>query len=247
MNHALLGVISGAGSVIGQPTNPPDPLYGSVSMLLNLNGEDNSTSIIDSSIVARTFTANNDAALTTAEYVFGGASLQLDGFSSVTAPSTLLMNSTNFCIEGWVMLNDVSQGFQAIIAHNTPIFSTASTYLGVFGDSHPVVANRRKLAIGNFQSGVAVKSVTSISSGVWYYFAITRQDNTVRIFINGVLESEVVGAFGNFDFGNNGTIIGSVGWNSTERLSGMLDDLRYTQQTRYTESFPVPSYQFPDY
>jgi hypothetical protein len=74
-------------------------------MLLNMNGEDGSTDIRDTSKYRHTVTAHNSAALDVGEKQFGSASCDFSASSaylSIPDHDTLDFTTGDFTIEGWI-------------------------------------------------------------------------------------------------------------------------------------------------
>ena len=66
------------------PTEPavdtnPDPYFYNTSLLLHFDGAHNSTSVVDSSYLTKTSTAQGDAKISIAKNKFGGSSMYFDG------------------------------------------------------------------------------------------------------------------------------------------------------------------------
>jgi Concanavalin A-like lectin/glucanases superfamily len=219
-----------------------DPNWSNVSLLLHLDGSNNSTTITDSSSAANTLTAVGDAKLTTTGPKFGSASLTLDGTGDrVTAPysSALHLESGDFTIEAWVL---TSSFLKTIIT-----FGNQST--GAY-------AWRLRFAVGGgrpeFVANLTTGSVTlessggTMTSGTWGHVAVTRSGNTFRLFQNGTL---VATATSSLNIVPNNSFVLVIGADALGNnvWTGRIDEVRITTGlARYTASFTAPTAAFPE-
>lgn len=213
-----------------------DQHWSNVSLLLRMDGSDASTTFTDSSDTARTFTANGNAQIDTAQSKFGGASGLFDGTGDyITAPNSadFQFGSGDFTIENWIRLNAVGQ-FHEIANQMT------NSARGWMYD----VTSGNKLRLYGFISswqelGI---STTSLTTGQWYHCAVTREGTSFRLFLDGVLEDTTVisGAF--TEENSTPFTVGYIGDGSLSRyMNGWIDDLRITKGVaRYTANFSVP-------
>jgi len=221
--------------------SPGDQHWSNVSLLLRMDGSDASTTFTDSSATARTFTANGNAQIDTAQSKFGGASGLFDGTGDyITTPNSadFRFGSGDFTIESWVYLNAIGQ-FHPIANQMT------NSNRGWMFD----VTSGNKLRLYGFISswqelGI---STTSLATGQWYHCAVTRDGTSFRLFLNGVLEDTTVisGAF--TEETSVAFTVGYIGDGSLSRyVNGWIDDLRITKGVaRHTASFNIPDAPFP--
>ena len=220
--------------------SPGDQHWSNVSLLLRMDGSDASTTFTDSSATARTFTANGNAQIDTAQSKFGGASGLFDGTGDyITTPNSadFRFGSGDFTIESWVYLNAIGQ-FHPIANQMT------NSNRGWMFD----VTSGNKLRLYGFISswqelGI---STTSLATGQWYHCAVTRDGTSFRLFLNGVLEDTTVisGAF--TEETSVAFTVGYIGDGSLSRyVNGWIDDLRITKGVaRHTASFTIPDAPF---
>jgi len=69
----------GIANTVFTGTKSDDPNYSSVSLLLNGNGTNGSTTFTDSSVNNHTITRNGNAQISTTQSKFGGSSMYFDG------------------------------------------------------------------------------------------------------------------------------------------------------------------------
>ena len=209
-----------------------DPNFYQNALLLNgdgTNGAQNNT-FLDSSTNNFTITRNGNA--TQGSFTpFGGAnySAYFDGtgdYLSVATSSGLAVGTGDFTIECWAFHND------------------SSAYSGYFwGNASGLVlrrTNANKLEIS--QDGVAgiLVSTATIPTNQWVHVAATRSGTTVRLFINGTLDSSATSS-ANFASTAAATV-GSISTVAGYYMNGHISNLRIIKGTAlYTANFTTPT------
>jgi hypothetical protein len=159
-----------------------------------------------------------------------------------TRPSDLLSTwfNSDFTIEYWVYPNafaSSANGGSNVYSQSDP--AGTSEYWSFGPRASGVVVWYY------YSSGIQIVTSGTISTGVWTHLAWTYQksSNTMRIFINGVLNTTT-------------TIVGTpsmsttvdyivVGASTTVGFNGYIDDLRITKgYARYTSTFTPPTAAF---
>lgn len=227
-----------------------DPFFDNVTLLLNLNGTDGSTSILDDSNISNPITVYGSANITTSISKFGSGSLEIQADPSyLTAPYT----SANFSwfadsitIEAFVYADDWSTWSNTAGASPTPKSNmvgnatpTGTSNYWSFGPD----ANGNLRFFYYTGSEQHVVSPSTISTGVWHHIAMTYDGSNIRLFIDGNLEitSSIIGGPQQSP-GVPLTIARVVNSN----LIGYLDSIRITKGiARYLASFTPPSEEFP--
>ena len=100
-----------------------DEYFYSNSLLLHMDGANNSTTFTDNSINNFTPTVFGNAKISTAQSVFGGSSLLLDGsvdYLSYASNANFDYGTDDFTIEGWFRSTNVSL-LQTIFGYMAPI------------------------------------------------------------------------------------------------------------------------------
>jgi hypothetical protein len=198
-----------------------------VSLLLHMDGANNSTTFTDRSYSPKTVTAFGNAKISTAQSKFGGASAVFDGngdYIEFDRGADLQFGAGDFTIEGWVNL------------------SSLASYQSIFGgyDIGLDVQNSTTLVVGYnaIGGGLMSRTVPTISTGTWYHWAMSKTSGTFRLFWNGVQAgaSAVAPAMNNtvakWVIGKNATN------NSSHYLNGYVDEVRVTKGLgRYTANF----------
>jgi hypothetical protein len=207
-----------------------------VLLLLHMDGADDGTTFTDSSSYARTITVIGSAVTKTNIKKFGTASLQgTDGCLRFSPSITL---AGDFTIACWFSANNIA---------------TDQAMFGFFGD-----ANNQLIRLNADNIGQSIMSysgsepgggqhlwnpsnsfLSGFSSGVFNYYAVTRQGSTVRLFVSGnLLTAQTF----------TGTILLNTvgaGFNGTsQRIVGNMDEVIITSECLYTASFTPPTAPF---
>lgn len=160
-----------------------DPHWLSVTAFLTLNGADQGTSFPDDSLVNATFSTEGAAKTVTAQSVYGGSSLYLDGVAAaISAPSNIAYSfgSGDFTIEGYIRLPSGSN-----------LGVIAGVWHGTTGRSWVIFCTSNQLQFSYSTTGANSinKYFTSASflTETWQHFAISRVGNTLYGFVDGVL------------------------------------------------------------
>lgn len=203
----------------------------STTLLLHFDGDDEDTFTTDSSPEEYTITFNDGAEISTAQSKWGGSSVDLTGggYLSVTDSGTLLPASEDFTIEAWVYLTSgPTNTVQAILGANGSIVWASSFY-----DGGILFAEHGGVGGMGFQGG------DGVPLNEWAHVALSRQGNTFRMFLNGVLQatntsSASFSPWGDYEIGS---------WYGDARdFLGYIDDLRVVSGTAlYTENFSPPT------
>ena len=173
-----------------------------------------------------TFTAYNNAQLSTAQQKFGTASLLLDGTDDyVETDSTIDLSSGDFTVDMWIRPDNVT-GYKGLFQSGTS--SLLSVYL--IGDQvQGTVAGSTTLFISD----------TRVSANVWTMITVEREGNVHRLYINGTLEESSSTA----NRPDNGTF--TVGKNGFGDFDGYIDEVRLSNVAQYTGTgFTPPTSAF---
>jgi hypothetical protein len=201
-----------------------------------MDGANNSTTFTDKSYSPKTITAYGNAKISTAQSKFGGASAAFDGngdYIEFDRGADFQFGAGDFTIEGWVNLNSLAN------------------YQSVFGgyDIGFDIQNSTTLVVGYnaMGGGFMSRTVSTISTGTWYHWAMSKTAGTFRLFWNGVQQgaSAVAPTMNNtvakWVIGKNATN------NSSHHLNGYVDEVRVTKGLgRYTSNFTPSTSAFPN-
>lgn len=228
-----------------------DIYYDNVTLLLNANGTNGSTTTIDSSKYARTVTAVGNAKLSTADKKFGTASMIFDGSGdsfTVANNASLAMGTGDYTTEFWVKMNSFSGTYTGLIDDGTMWLT--------FGDSG--YGYKLKFGISGLDKKYSLSLTGQAFAGTgWRHIACTRTSGQGRIYIDGVQQmlSDVSISSGNANpstYPNSSVTMTESATSSAVTLSsnfnGYIDDVRITKGVvRYTGNFTVPSKEYPAY
>lgn len=217
-----------------------DPFIGSVGSLLHFDGADGSTVFTD--VRGKTWTANGNAQLDTAQFKFGTASLLCDGAGDYASAShvDLDLHNDDFTLEGWIRM------------------AVAGIENGLFINGNPASNdNRVQLSVtsanvlGGFMSpsagaGTSCLGATVLTTGVWYHVAFVRRGSRLAVFVDGVLDGTAT--FAGTQAAATTSYIGTARASSAQQyFNGWIDDFRITKGfCRYNVNFAPPTAAFPD-
>ena len=224
-----------------------DMNYNNVSLLLNMEGSNGSTTFTDSSSSGHSVTANGNASISTSEFKFGGSSYynNNDASSYLSVPNSVMNFGTeDFTIECWVRIST------AITSDSNYLMSSYSS-VGDRNNSSSIGIHKSGGLIYYTESGgtnqVYLEGGTSgWSADTWYHIAATRNGSTFRIFKDGVIQDSSSYSGSTFN-GSQPNVIGNGHFFNTDgALNGYIDQLRVTKGlARYTSNFSVPTAAFP--
>ena len=215
-----------------------DPFYSSVSLLLPMNGSNNSTTFTDRSPNALTVTANGDAKLSTAVKRYGVSSAVFDGTGDYLSISSSIarLSSGDHTVEMWIYPTAVG-GVDGGYFWSQYYASGSPAGRCVFGYS----------STGTIFIQLGASSFTTTETyalNTWHHVAYVRSGTTNSLFVNGSLRGSFSSSQTVLDtaviIGNgNGNTEGSPTWNRA--FTGYIDDLRITKGVaRYTTAFTPP-------
>jgi hypothetical protein len=207
------------------------------SLLLNFDGTNNSTTFTDSSSNNLTATRNGNTIISTTESKFGNSSGYFDGTGDYLAFSGTEFNfaSSDFTIEAWIRPSSVT-GTRVIFSKR----ANTSTYGGFIFQCNGNKLNI--LATNNGSSwGINLDSTSTLSTNTWYHVAVTRNNNTFRIFLNGIeVGSQTINSFIISTNADN-VVIGAGGATGGQEFFGYIDDLRITKNiVLYQTGYFIP-------
>jgi hypothetical protein len=222
------------------------------SLLLNFNGTNGSTTFTDSSPNELTVTAEGDAAISTAQSKFGGASAFLgsgDGdYISIDEHPSLDMESGDFTIEFWAYFRPQTAEYSAWLATaagwspGSFVFGYDRQANGGSESERIYIARNGGLASGDTEvSGDAAVGDTVFAPNQWRHVAVVRQGSSLKVYIDGAEEIDVeITAPLNLAYGGamllGGSFDGALGANDD-----YMDDLRIVKGVAlYTANFTPP-------
>jgi hypothetical protein len=253
------GISIGAGTTLGSSTGyissmrfvkgtalytssftPPNQKLTAVpgtQLLLNFDA----AGIIDSSknVNIRTI---GDARRSTVQAKHGTSSIFLDGTGDfVTFPSTEFQSilTGDFTIDGWVYPTNLSGTRTMLVSQ---LRQTPSSNGFALNSVNGVL----RFSFGPAQNAPIIADAGTIQTNTWQHLAVTRQDNTFRVFVNGALTASTVFT-GTYTPSTTLYSVGSI-FTSTQTLpgtsitpfSGYMDELRIIRVCLFTSNFQPP-------
>jgi hypothetical protein len=207
-----------------------DPYWDNVVVYLKGDGANNSTDIIDSSPNTKTISRFGDTKISTTQSKYGGSSIYFDGngdYLTFADSSAFNFGTSNFTIEMWYY--PIGQTQYSSIFNLDGLDYPLCLYHGTL-----VNGNRPIIGFGSDNSSSFISaSFGSTPNNSWYHLAVTRENDTFRLFVNGILKdtqtaSNSIGNAGDCHICKNGTFF----------LSMYLDSFRITNGiARYTANF----------
>ena len=237
INEDGLVVALDAGNTKSFNNTSPDEYFSNVSLLLNGNGSNGSTTITDSSTHNHSITVSGNAQISTAQSKFGGSSMLFDGdgdYVRATDSSEFAFGTGDFTVEAWV------RGTGSFYETRTSISQAP-------GFEFAVSSNTIKIWDGQGQSYVYNGS-TTYNWTDWHHVAVSRSSTTLRVFVDGSLDGT---ATTSRNLTHQGAIIGAninrvINGSGGSSFNGYIDDVRITKGVaRYTSNFTPPTSQHP--
>lgn len=214
-----------------------DSNSSNVTMLLKMNGTNNSTTFTDSSSNNWTVTANGNAKISTTQSKSGGAAGYFDGdgdYLEFNSNTTLNFGTADFCLETWVRFETF--GRSQILIGGSAANSIGLRYGTLYNPSTTPVAgiSLTRLGIADLEY-----CTFTFSLNTWYHVAAVRQSSVIKFFVDGTQQTTQGSGAATYNFPAEsavkvGTGIGGAG---NETFQGFLDDVRVTKAARYTGNF----------
>jgi hypothetical protein len=220
-----------------------DPYYSSVSLLLHGDGANNSTTFTDNSPSPKTIQQNFGNVISTAQSKFNGASIFCNNsYMEYAANTDFEIGGGDFTIECWYR-GTSTIGSPAIVAKGLHE-NSAGAYALRFQGSDAV---RFYIGFGSSDANIITGTTNVRTSGEWNHIAVSKDNGSTRLFINGTQEGSTYTTAYTLATGGKlhiGRFYYSVGDGT---VNGYIDDLRITKGVgRYGADFPAPTLPFPD-
>jgi len=177
-------------------------------------------------------TAYGDAKLSTAQFKFGTSSLLLDGTGDYlqTTSSSDFVFSDDFTVETWI--------YPTSLTGNHTIFTLGIETAG----RYTCLVNSSGQLVGNFYGGSNTTFGGSIGINSWTHVALVRSGSIITAYVNGTAlgttetNSLTINNTGQFRIGvNSSAVSGFIGY---------IDELRISNNSRYTGNFTAPTFAF---
>jgi len=227
-------------------TVPTAPLTAITNTKLLLNMADGQA--IDSA-AQNNLTLYGTAKTSTAQKLFGTASLLLDGNSDLATISSEAGNfgTGNFTIEfSFRLAANVGGTPNSCIAKWETSGSQRSWMVRIDN-----VSSANKIKFFDSADGSANSSTTfstSFSSETWYKIAVVNVSGTVSLYVNGTADSTTHSLASGAPYASTGLV--SIGANVPSSpdnfFNGNIDEVRLSKFARYTSNYTAPTKAFAD-
>lgn len=210
----------------------PDCEYPA-KVLLHFNGNNNSTSTIDSSVNNYSIVFQNGAKISTDQSKFGGSSLFCGGsvsndgvtISDPTSSNTFATDIGNWTIELWFYTSVYHNGNLVIIADDN--LSIPGFQINLMDDGSIICNNASAAAIQTDQS--------TYSLDTWHHIAAVRCNDEIILYLDG---SSVGSTLQTPASAGDKIAIGASAINfGNYFFQGHIDEFRYIRQGIYSSTF----------
>jgi len=203
-----------------------------VLLLAHMDGADNGTTFTDSSSYAKTITRSGSVVTRTNAKKFGTASLRGEA-NGYLRFSPAIMLSGDFTIAAWFSADDITSD-QALFGSTVGDVQIMRLNGVGAGSVRSLIAfGGNSILLGS------ANSLSGISSGVFNYYALTRQGSTVKDFLNGNLLSTAT-----FSGSIPIDTIGAGFAGTSNQFFGNIDEAIISNECLYTASFTPPTQPF---
>lgn len=223
-----------------------DPFFSEVELLLPMDGTNASTTFTDASDNGLTVTANGNAAISTSESKFGGASAAFDGtgdYLAITHNAAIALGSDAFTIECWVFPTITPTSAGTIYGKR----ASAGTFAGVnIVIAATTLAPQLIVSFNGSTWGILSTSSVALTENEWNHLAVVRNGSQWNLYVNGVSGISATTSSSVYDDGSNATMGAAPG--AAFPFTGYIDDFRITKGTngaRYTAAFTPPTAPHP--
>lgn len=221
--------------------SPLIPIDNNVKLLLHCDGDDGSQTFIDDSFYNHTINPQGNAQLDTAQKKFGTASGLLDGNDYLTSPDSddWDFGTGDFTVECQTMFNALP-GAGAQITFISHYGGTGENGIWTFTmeNNGGILTLTSYIFDGGFRN--VGNHVVTLSTGVFYHFAMVRVSGTIYFFCAGIL---VGSASCPWNLTHAGSLVLGIGGqsNGSRCINGWIDEVLVNKGTgKWTSNFTPP-------
>jgi hypothetical protein len=245
------GFISNLRYVVGTAvyTGPFVPPAAPVTAITNTQLLVNATNagIFDNTTINDLETIGS-AQVSTSVVKYGTGSMSFNGLSdALIMPSqpAIAFNTGDFTVEGWVYFAGApASTFHSLYSTLVQVASPGDHGVLIRASTTKLIA----LLQADNSTTLTLTSTNNVTTGQWYYFALTRSGTTARLFLNGNLEASGTSSVNFYETAQALGRVYPTSTGTTQYLNGYLDDVRVTKGVaRYTTNFTPPGGPFPNF
>lgn len=213
--------------------------------LLHFDGADASTTFTDES--GKTWTRAGDAQIDTAQSVFGGASGLFDGTGDyITTPYTddFDVGSGEFTVD-FRMRPTTDTTTRRVLGQRTG-GGGGGTEIGIMFETG--ADSKLNCYVGYGAGFRNIVSNSALSADTWYHVAVMRIVNTLKMSINGTIQTSTADMTGLTVSRSGDTVwgIGIEGDYNDNLYIGWIDEFRFSKGiARWTANFTPPTAAYP--
>jgi hypothetical protein len=216
------------------------PFTSTVSLLMHC--ED----FTDSSTYGSTISTAGNVDISTVQAKFGGSSISFPDETNVSSIVAVVPTSnvfgfmfSPFTIEFWMY------PLASPLLNRRIMGNADTTEFDLY--KWIMTFSQGKIGFSGTQLGSNLLSANTVTNGTWTHVAVTRQENTFRLFLNGILESTTTITRPIDNGGNQPLYIGRASPSDTgfDGFFGFIDEIRISKgYAQYTQNFIAPTEPF---
>ena len=230
------GTVSGGPVTLSGAGVEADPHWQHVGLLMHMDGVNNGTVFPDET--GKTITRNGGPVTSTSQKKFSTAAAYFDGLNNNALVAPPINLTSNFTVEGWV--------HPTSLAGYIPVMGQWEQQDGKGSWLVAISESRIIFALGSYspQTSLMTSSIV-LNANTWNHFAIVKDGNIFKTFINGTVTSTASFAGSGLSLPTVNTTIGqyygrvgAIGADGTTSFRGYMDEIRITNGvSRYTSDF----------
>jgi len=236
------GLRTPVGAATWRPAGGGSP--SNAVLIAHMDGADASTTFTDASSSAHSLLSPGGAEIDTAESVFGGASLILDGTGNVYAADSpdWHFGTNDLTVHFWMKQTDTTNN-QIIVCQQTESGNQRSWTFNRLITSGFIQFSGR---VTGFTTFVTLTGTTVVTDGVWHHIAVVRSGTSFFLFIDGTIEDTDTQSDAFFDstapFGIGAQNISPPAGAGANNYIGWLDEIViYNGEALWTANFTPPT------
>lgn len=212
--------------------------YDKCSLLLPMDGANNGTTFTDWSPNPKTVSAFGNAKTVTSQSKYYGSSGYFDGTGDyLTSPysaAAFHVSNGDFTFGAWINPANASNRYILLVGS-----SSTDRQLGIYIAVDGVLSSVFQSGASTFQTNAGT---VPLSTDTFQYVAVTKSGDTVRHFIDGILEDSFTYSATVQSSTPTAVYIGRIPYATTYDFSGYIQDLLFIKEAAlWTDDFTPPT------